>query len=202
MTAENAQRSNKRTLLLILLTPVMVLIPFALIYWLADAGLMKYETFNRGELINPPIHIDELNLSNEQGRLLDYQQPEALWSLLIIGDRFCNDDCEKMLYLSRQVNTAMGKKANKLRRFYINRDGLVSAQLKESLSRDYTKLRVLNITDSHALSQLPEFSHRQGLYLVDRGGWIMMMYQSDNLQAATLNQLGKDLLRDLNRLIK
>jgi len=195
-------QKNRRTLLLIFLTPVMVLIPFAIIYWMADEGLMEYETFNRGELINPPIQISDLGLETKSGNALDYSQPDHLWSLVVIGDRFCSGACEKLLYLVRQSNTALGKKMNKARRYYISLDGEVDTQLSQLIEKEHPKLTVLTGEQAKVLGLFPQALAPNRFYLVDRGGWIMMSYHAPDLQAHTLNALGKDVLKDMNRLIK
>ena len=198
----SSSKANKRTLILILLTPVMVLIPFAIIYWMADSGLMEYETFNRGQLINPPQQIADLKLLQTTGEPFDYAQPEALWSLVVVGDRYCLDACEKMLYLTRQANTALGKKMNKVRRFFISVDDQLSPELQKQFSDNYPKLTPLLADQSVILEQWSTAMQPNQFYLVDRGGWIMMSYHAEDLGPATLNALGKDVLKDMNRLIK
>jgi hypothetical protein len=196
------QTSNRRTLILILLMPVLVLIPFVTIYWLADDGYMEFETFNRGELVNPPVQIADFKLLTPIGELLDYNKPEPLWSLVVIGDRYCNADCEKLLYLTRQANTALGKKMNKLRRYYLSVDDQISPALKNMLSEKYPQLQTVLGDKASIAQQLPHVEEPNSFFLVDRGGWIMMRYQAKDLQEHTLNALGKDVLKDMNRLIK
>jgi hypothetical protein len=201
-TETTPKNNNRRTLILIFLTPILVLIPFGIIYWMADSGMMEYETFNRGELINPPVQIAELGLHDLDGDALNYGKPDHLWSLVVVGDRFCAGGCEKILYLTRQSNTALGKKMNKLRRFYISLDGEIDSALGELLKKEHPKLTALNGKQQDVLARFPQALSPNSFYLVDRGGWIMMSYQSADLQPETLNALGKDVLKDMNRLIK
>ena len=97
--------SRKRFVALLLIAFVPMFIAYAAFFhfpnW-APTG-----TTNHGELVSPSV--DGVTISSE---LADFDT----WVLIQPVDDLCGDECRKMLYLSRQVITGLGKDANRVQR--------------------------------------------------------------------------------------
>jgi cytochrome oxidase Cu insertion factor (SCO1/SenC/PrrC family) len=200
--AEEARRirANQRTLLLILAIPVVVIAVSGLLYRLADSGVMQFDTTNMGTLIDPPVQIDEAALKDENGESFNYGSAQGNWLLVVAGDRYCAGVCERMLYLTRQVHVATGKKMKKVGRYYISSDSTLSLELEALLEQEHQHIGRLYGEGFNAL--LGDNYRSNRFYLVDPRGWVMMYYQVDDSRQDVLNSLGKAVLKDMNRLIK
>jgi hypothetical protein len=147
-------------------------------------------TANRGQLLTPPRAIMELGLP----------APEAgngSWTILIPALEACNEECEHLLYYTRQIRTAMGKYTNRINRIYL---GLDEAQVLRAASRyseEHPHLEFLYTSQdqwSGLIDATQGMVEGHGYYLVDPQGWIMMSYQAD--------ADGKDVMADLKFLLK
>lgn len=170
-------------------------------------------TANRGELVQPPRQLDDQALLSKSGATLKFADMEPRWSMLIpaAGGR-CDEACEKSLYVTRQIQVAMGKHFNRLRRFYIEEEHtgdteLVVSQLSdgrpvppaggfsEYLATEHRGLQALTVSVTGYIALFAEYSSDPGTwYLADPGGWIMMSYNEQTPY--------KDVITDLKFLIK
>ena len=170
-------------------------------------------TANRGELVQPPRQLDDQALLNKSGAALKFADMEPRWSMLIpaAGGR-CNEACEKSLYVTRQIQVAMGKHFSRLRRFYIEEEHtggteLVVSQLSDGrpvppaagfadyLATEHRGLQALTVSVAGYNALFAEYSSDPGTwYLADPAGWIMMSY-SEQIPY-------KDVIADLKFLIK
>ena len=170
-------------------------------------------TANRGELVQPPRQLDDQALLSESGATLKFADMEPRWSMLIpaAGGR-CDEACEKSLYVTRQIQVAMGKHFSRLRRFYIEEEHtgateLVVSQLSDGrpvpsaggfqqyLATEHRGLQALTVSVTGYNALFAEYSSDPGTwYLADPAGWIMMSY-SEQIPY-------KDVIADLKFLIK
>ena len=145
-------------------------------------GLIPSGTTNEGTLISPPVGMTVL------GDAVTSQIPAGKWTLLIFADEPCGADCQQAIYLARQVNTALGKDADRVQRALL----LPSGQLPAGVD-------VAGYPDMVIHYQAPTLS-RTGLpgnatiYLADPVGNIILYY--------TPGQDGKAMLKDLKHLLK
>ena len=82
------------------------------------AGLGPKATVNYGTMINPPVDLGSLELE------LDYQplnidSMERKWMIIHFIDERCNEACLEAFYFSRQINTAIGREKDRVKRFYV-----------------------------------------------------------------------------------
>jgi hypothetical protein len=128
-----------------------------------------------------------------------------------VGGR-CDEACEKSLYVTRQIQVAMGKHFSRLRRFYIEEEHtgnteLVVSQLSDGrpapaagdfsdyLVAEHRGLQALTATAAGYNALFEEHSSDAGTwYLADPAGWVMMSY---NEQVPY-----KDVIADLKFLFK
>lgn len=205
-TISEQTRKGRRILLTIVAIPVVIILLSSVLYFLVESKAIDLGTVNNGVLINPPLPLSGLNGSLNHDSVYDYTQPEPKWTFVVIGGAYCDESCEKMLYLSRQTNIALAKKMSRVRRYYINVDSTMSPSLSQLLHTKYRDTTVININkqDVEQLfsgSGISPFQERT-FFVVDQRGWLMMYYQLDNLQQETVNILGKRILKDMKRLLK
>ena len=82
------------------------------------AGLGPKATVNYGAMIDPPVDLGSLELE------LDYQplnidSMERKWMIIHFIDERCNEACLEAFYFSRQINTAIGREKDRVKRFYV-----------------------------------------------------------------------------------
>lgn len=205
MTSE-ASSASKKQVALILAIPVVVILLSSLLFMLAQRNVLDFGTVNRGALIRPPVQMSSLHPQRADGSEFLFNQPESKWVYLVVGDRHCQGACERMLYLTRQTHIALGKKTNRVERIYLATDGPISPRLRDVLDAEHEDLTVLTVDGQafvEALKHLPSSPlDPQSFYVVDPKGWIMMNYRAEDTETATLSALGKDILKDMKRLLK
>lgn len=151
-------------------------------------------TQNKGTLVSPPQQIDDLNLTRA-GEEFKYSEQDRKWTLLIPGEGFCDSGCEQTLYLTRQIHTALGKEAFRLRRYYLITEGAPGADLQTLLSDEHPRLQLLESVNGQfskllTESELPAAGATQGVfYVVDPRGWIMMLYTPENTYKDTISDM-------------
>ncbi|UTV27855.1 cytochrome oxidase [Photobacterium atrarenae] len=137
---------------------------------------------NRGQLLDPPLSAPGVA---QAGR----------WQLLYVLPDDCDVACAGALFHLRQIPQAVGAE----------RDRVASLLLVNgSAGQDNELLRGLKAATVPAslLKRLQATEYgAQAIYLVDPLGNILMAYPLESAQPAILAQ-GKDVLRDLKRLLK
>lgn len=150
---------------------------------------------NEGQLITPPIPVQDLGLLGADGQPLEQRfsvaEDDRSWLLMVTAEQ-CNQTCEDLLYLARQVNIALGKNANR-----VNRAALVGSVPQELDSRWSGEYRLMERLQAPASLDWPDAlgsRSEPAILLVDPLGNIMMKYTDENT--------GKQMLKDLKHLLK
>ena len=203
---EAIKKSNRMTLYLIFGIPIVVLLMSTVLFFMADAKMVDLGSSNKGQLITPPLPLQDLDLTTAEGQAFDYEAPEPQWTFLTVGTENCDENCRQMLYFTRQAHKASGKMMNEIKRIYLNVSGKSSSELTDLLSREHEGLAEVYV-DADSLAQLVgdsgfDINDPYSFYLVDRRGWIMMRYTTTDFETMTLSQLSKDLIKDLKRLMQ
>ena len=180
-------------LILIAATPIVA----AAIMYFGQIGLPS-STTNHGQLILPPLQGKDWGLADivKTDGFIQYDG-KTKWVMLVVGDGACAELCQQQLYLTRQLNIALGKEVDRVTRLLwadAHTQGL-DAALKE-----HNLLQVEPFDDGR-FKGLAEALKRHGIVLapydillMDPLGNIMMHYNQNNN--------GKDILDDLKRLLK
>ena len=202
------QKSSNGKLILaaMLLLPIVVILASTLLFKAAETGSVSLGTVNRGMLIDPPVNIEEVNPVLSNGEPLKFNLPESKWVFLSVGGADCLGDCETMVYLTRQTHTALGKKTPRVERIYLSSEGPLSEKLAAHIAAEHERLRTGTV-DAAAFENLMSQVEGDALsprrfYLVDPRGWIMMRYDAESMDDDSINALGKDVLKDMKRLLK
>lgn len=161
--------------------------------WLTPDGYT-----NNGTLIDPVVPVAELHLLGADdkplaARFTDSQADEPGWLMIVVAGR-CERDCETLLHNARQVNVALGKNANRVRRAaYLQQ---TSPDLDQRWQQDYPLMERLTSASVGEPVWPPGVDPGQApqILLVDPFGNLMMRYPVD--------QSGKPMLEDLKHLLK
>ncbi len=206
MTIPSDNKRSKKLLTIILVIPIAVILLSSAVFYLAKQDIIAFTTVNRGVLINPPMQLGDLHPKRRDGGEFFFNRAESRWVFMVVGGSDCRDACERMLYLTRQTHTAMGKKLDRVERIYLATDGPLSPALRDFLDAEHSDITVLQVDGEAFLSQLKTLDINpfdpSAFYIVDPMGWVMMYYRAADMEQMTLTTLGKDVLKDMRRLIK
>jgi hypothetical protein len=217
MADTNPTNRNRMILLLIGGIPVTIILAATWLWYFVVSGefdlVGALGTSNRGTLVQPPRQLDEQRLFDDAGFSLKFADLEPRWAMLVpASGGVCDENCERSLYLTRQIHLAMGKEFNRLRRLYVSDQTPDATQLLVSrlsdqrpapapdefaryLATEHDGLTALGIAPADFTRLFPEYSNDTGVwYLVDPAGWVMMSYNDDIPY--------KDVIADLKFLLK
>lgn len=187
---------SKRIPAIILGTLILVVFASTTLYWAATTGRVDLPaalgTKNNGVLIRPPQAIAELPLQLSNGEKFDFAKQPKLWSIVIPVVAHCDAQCQKTLYFTRQIHIALGKQADRVRRYLIATEFPLDAEF-ESLLKQHPKLEILR-ADSAEFAQYFARSNLQPLqnheyFILDPEGWFMMYYGPQHDGKSVLNDL-------------
>ena len=153
-----------------------LLLAYTIYFYFPD--LLPSSTTNHGELIDPPIFIDEAKTSNDL---------EGSWALILIEDQ-CADDCEQLRYLATQVVKGLGKDSERVRNVVIQ-DLSLSTNEKSLVNDNFLYFTSGKVAELALIS-----NGRPGLFLKDPNGNVILFYATD--------KAGKPMLKDLKHLLK
>jgi cytochrome oxidase Cu insertion factor (SCO1/SenC/PrrC family) len=149
---------------------------------------------NAGVLIEPAKPLPELALPTSAGGVTDAQFLKGKWTYLHVQQGRCTDDCQRHLYDTRQVRTALDRDMNRVQRVFIGDEGCCDMQALHAMHPDLIAIRA-SAADAELLALLPRGAGEQSgrIYLIDPLGNLMMFY------AAGANPKG--MLEDMKRLL-
>lgn len=155
-------------------------------------------TSSFGQLIEPQKEIPAITVTDLNGQGIALQSLRGQWLLVMVADGACDDACERMLYVQRQLHKSLGREKDKVDRVWLVTD---QAPVKEALVQALQGATVLR-ADSQALAQWLSPADGRELkdhfYLVDPMGRWMMRFppKQEGIEAAA------KIKRDLERLLR
>lgn len=180
---QNKIQSRKKAGLIIVLLILMFIVPVMLAkFFYSHQKFLPNHRVNHGQLLNPPLTIDNLNLSPAP--------PKSVWLLISVQNTACDQDCEQHLFYMRQIQQALGKNLNRLQRVVVTNQPQADKKLVDLLNGSYRGTLLLQINSQEQKENMIS----QGWYLVDPQGNIMMRYQA--------NAKPDDILDDLEYLLR
>ena len=171
---------NKGFLLALIIfgTPFLVISLSTFWYY---AGLGPKATINYGTMIEPPVDLGSLELElNYQP--LNIDSMERKWMIIHFLDDRCNEDCLEAFYFSRQINIAIGREKDRVKRFYV-----ASSKTQEKVKKLFqseTNLTAISAMNLNLLRQKMTEAGinpfiQPGFLLADPLGNIILSYQGD-----------------------
>lgn len=154
---------------------------------------------NRGEILNPIIHISDLGLKDENNEIIPKEKLTYKWRLISFLSKDCDAQCETRLYDIRQIHSSLGKNRHRVYRMFVHLE-----PMGESLSRlvSETHENVIHVNgDKNTIINALGENIRDDVsitnnetYIMDPMGNVMMRF--------TVDQPNKDFLYDLRKLLK
>jgi hypothetical protein len=199
MEQSDQTRNSRLIFLSIIGLPVMVVLAATWLWFFVARGDLDLVailgTSNHGSLVQPPRALDDGKLLDSAGTAFSYTDLPPQWTFLVPGKGVCGADCENVLYLTRQINLAMGKELGRLRRFYVSDSTLADTvfdvaalsdkrpapkDFKQYMEAEQRGMKTFTLpSDKHARLFAESYDNSTTWYLVDPAGWIMMSYTSD-----------------------
>jgi hypothetical protein len=193
MTGPTAQVRRQRLLLIVL--ALLFFAPLALAFYLyyGHGSWQPGGRVNAGELIAPPRPLPSLSLPlfGPGNTAPDFLKGK--WTLLYVLQGACGEACQKSLYDTRQVRTALDRDMNRVQRVFIADIDCCEARFLREQHPDLVAIR-RDAADAPLLALLPHHAEAPPLYLIDPLGNLMMSYPAD------AKPMG--LLADLKRLLQ
>ena len=187
MTGQPKIARTDRSKVLVLVIAAIAFVPLFLAYivFLYFPTLVPGTTTNHGTLIQPPVQVNDDNLVLP-----------GKWVMLIPVKTECDNACERVLYLSRQVHISLGKDASRIRRVILTSDSLSTGFL-DLLAREHYQAAIVSLGRDATTILRKVATDPAGdpvVFIMDPNGNIMMYYLP--------SQGGKPMLNDLKHLLK
>lgn len=138
---------------------------------------------NYGTLINPAPVLPNMQVTALDGAVSDLRAMGGQWLLISVGSGACAAQCEKHIYLQRQLRESLGREKDRLDRVWLINDTLpLAPTLVPQVNAISTGAYAVRV-NSAALSQWlqPDAGQQLSdhLYLVDPMGNWMMRFPAD-----------------------
>ena len=184
--------SHFKPKIILLAFAFIVCVPFAAAWYLFHGDHSRLKLNHHGQLIKPVINVVNIPA-------LDSEQLKGKWWLVYIAPRNCLETCHDTIYNMRQINTALGKNAERLGRLFVAHPDCPQSMCETYLNEHYADMRKVSLQqqDFSTLftSDDPQRSEMLGdIYILDPQGNIMMRYSTDTDP--------KGILTDLKRLLR
>lgn len=187
MSNESAPKTNRRTLILLLvLLCAPVIASYLLYFWEVRPASINY-----GELlkVKPMVGTGLNQLDNTIFRI---RQLRGKWVLLTVDSGKCDEQCQKKLYYMRQVRLVQNKEMNRVERVWLIDDGEVP---DPRILNEFKNSWFISAKDSEMLGSIPaELSQHDHIYLIDPMGNLMMRFPKNPDPAK--------MVKDLKRLLQ
>jgi hypothetical protein len=138
---------------------------------------------------------DGVLVANGQGREalgVQVAPGEPQWQLLVTAPQGCAEDCQRLVYLARQINIGLAREAARAGHALASGQALEAAY-DQRLQREYPQLRRYDL-DAATYSGNPEAPAGAQLWIVDPLGNLVLRYGAE--------ADGKAILDDLKYLLK
>ena len=189
-SVRNRKRLTLIALMALFLSPVIA------------AWLWTPDTFrNRGELIDPPRPLVNVQMISADGNNVDLATLFGRWTYVFFVEAGCDEPCKQLADAIERVRLSQGKNEKRVRLMVItlNPDSLSSL---EEIRLIMPKIMVLGVSASKKKQLLRQFMLQGGesmpqsgsVFLVDPMGNLMMNYPA--------NTDPTDLRKDISRLLR
>ena len=160
---------SKIFLAILLLTPLLVLLMSTLSF---QSGYSPKDTKNNGIFFTEFFDVTQLNLIDDVENL-KFEDGKWLFATYALE----NVELEEALYLMRQLNVALNRDINKLKRVVFSQDG----ETLENKLIDYPRTQVIIDSEGKLFEQLleasdEEFFLEQKIFIIDPYGRAVMFF--------------------------
>jgi cytochrome oxidase Cu insertion factor (SCO1/SenC/PrrC family) len=193
-----ARRKSKYAPLWILIAVTFLPVLVAWLYYLFYDQLPHIGTSNNGQLVSPVRPVASFDLVSLDGQSYRAGALQGKWTLLTVGSSACAEQCQKNMYIMRQVRLATDRDRSRIQRLFILDD---RRQLDQFLARlaGYEGMAVATgdrraLDDFYAILDTGDGLVMDRIFIIDPLGNYMMEYP-----------VGMDpelILEDLKRLLE
>lgn len=191
--AEDASRTRAGRIRMLL---VMAVCAAPIIFsYLTYYVIRPQSTSSFGQLIEPQKDIPAITATDLKGQVIELQSLRGQWLFVMVAGGACDSECERMLYVQRQLHKSLGREKDRVERVWLVSD---TAPVKDALVQALQGATVLRV-DGQALAQW--LSPAAGLeikdhfYLIDPMGRWMMRFPSKQEGAEAPVKIKRDLER-------
>jgi cytochrome oxidase Cu insertion factor (SCO1/SenC/PrrC family) len=177
--SESRTRNRKIMMGLFLIGIIPMLLAYVVFFHFPE--LIPSGTTNKGELIQPPLVLQDSGVETSG------------WLLLYPSGPSCDEVCEERLYVIRQVNKALGKDSRRVKRALLVTGDALRPKFEKLLSSRFPQMTTY-FGLSATLAQNNVAVDQGFVYLMDPLGNVMMRYSAE--------RTGKEMLADLKHLLK
>lgn len=182
MNVSKEQRNKgRRDFLLLVAVFFLPIVIVLVLYFNLDKWDIGGER-NNGDLIQPPRQLQNIELTDLQGKSFSFSDVRDKWLMIQFGSASCDESCKEKLYLTRQIRLAQGGNSQRVKRIYISTDGKPDESMQKQIS-EHPELLVVYGNETGVEQVKDQFRHDvgngpvlQALYLADPRGFLMMSY--------------------------
>jgi hypothetical protein len=172
---ERRTKNGRLKMLLVLLVCTAPVVASYLTYFV----IRPQGRTNYSELIQPQQAVPaDLPLTDLQGRAVQAETLKNQWLLVVVSGGACNAECEKSLWLQRQLRESLGREKERLDKVWLIDNGVAprsqTVQAVDIAGAPTTVLQVRH--DALAAWLRPAAGHalEEHMYIVDpMGNWMM-----------------------------
>ena len=193
LSASSRTRGGRMYMMLVLLAcAAPVLLSYLTYYVIRPEGRVHH-----GELIEPQRNLPELLAQDLQGKEVPLATLKGQWLLVAVGAGECDEKCERLLFVQRQLHKLLNKESDRLDRVWLLTNTVAPKPELLSAIEGATVLRVSPEQISQWLTPASGSALEQHLYLIDSmGHWMMRFNYPEDAKTVV------DMKRDLERLMR
>ncbi len=178
-----------KLLAIVLVCSLPAIIAYFAYYVVRPQGRAGY-----GELIQPVRPVGAAMGTALDGKVLALSSLKGQWLLLSVAGGVCPTECQRRLFLQRQLRETLGKDKERFDLVWLIDDQQSAADAGRALVTDGTALRVEQATLNQWLLAAPGRSLTDFIFVVDPLGNTMMRFPSQ-FDAAAASKAKRDLER-------
>lgn len=173
VVARERMRSGRlKMLLMFAICAAPVIASYVTYFVIRPAGRTNY-----GTLIQPTRSLPELALRTLDGAPVPVASLRGQWLLIAVGPANCVDDCDRRLFMQRQLREMMGKDSDRVEKvWFVTDDAAPPSALRAAIAKPpaLQALRVDRTALARWLEPAPGAVLEDHLYIVDpMGQWMM-----------------------------
>ena len=163
-------RSGRWKMLMVLLVCAAPVIASYVTYYLIRPQARQ----NFGTLIDPQRPLPDLQAVEMAGKMTNVRALKGQWLLISVADGACDVQCQRHLYMQRQLREGLGKEKDRVDWVWLVSDGAAIAPSLLPALATATVLRVPSAQLQTWLQPEPGVALQDHLYVVDPlGNWMM-----------------------------
>lgn len=193
LSESSRTRGGRMYMMLVLLAcAAPVLLSYLTYYVIRPEGRVHH-----GELIEPQRSLPAWSAKDLQAKEIPLPSLKGQWLLVAVGSGECNEKCERLLFVQRQLHKLLNKESDRLDRVWLVTNQAEPKKELLSAIEGATVLRVPSDQLSQWLAPANGRALEEHLYLVDpMGNWMMRFNYPEDAKTVV------DMKRDLERLMR